>query len=78
MHPHSEHELEKEVAGEYNTFRVYVYMLKVKRGSTREIQRTLGFSSPALALHHLQKLQNFGLITKDCYGIYHVVPRSYN
>jgi hypothetical protein len=70
-------DLEKEVAGEYNTFRTYVYMLKAKRVSVREVQRALGFSSPALAAHHLQKLQNFGLVTKDRYGIYHVVPKNF-
>ena len=70
-------ELEKEVAGEYNTFRVYVYMLRAKRGSVREVQKALGFSSPALATHHLRKLEKFGLVTKDCYGSYHVVPKSF-
>lgn len=38
-----ESDLEKEVAGEYNTFRTYVYMLKAKRASVREVQRALGF-----------------------------------
>jgi len=70
-------DLEKEVAGEYNTFRTYVYMLKAKRASVREVQRTLGFSSVALATHHLQKLENFGLVIKDLYGRYHVVPKNF-
>jgi hypothetical protein len=78
MHIHTDvSDLEKEVAGEYNTFRTYVYMLKAKGGSVREVQRALGFSSPALATHHLQKLENFGLVTKDRYGSYHVVPKSF-
>lgn len=70
-------DLEKEVAGEYNTFRVYIYLLKVKRGSVREVQRALGFSSPTLAAHHLRKLEKFGLVTKDRYGSYHVVAKSF-
>lgn len=78
MHASTEaDDLEKEVAGEYNTFRVYIYMLKAKRGSVREVQRALGFSSPTLATHHLQKLEKLGLITKDQYGSYHVVPKSF-
>lgn len=72
-----EGDLEKEVAGEYNTFRVYVYMLKAKSGSMREVQRALDFSSPALATHHLKKLEKLGLVTKDHHGTYHVVPKSF-
>lgn len=70
-------DLEKEVAGEYNTFRVYLFLLKVRTSSSREIQRTLGFSSTWLATHHLQKLERLGLVTKDRYGDYHVVPKSF-
>lgn len=70
-------DLEREVAGEYNTFRVYLFLLKTKKSSSREIQRTLGFSSTWLATHHLQKLERLGLATKDRYGDYHVVPKSF-
>lgn len=70
-------DLEKEVAGEYNTFRVYLYMLKVKNGSARQVQKALGFSSPWLATHHLEKLESFGLVRKDSYGNYHVVSKSF-
>jgi len=78
MHIHTDvNALEKEVAGEYNTFRTYVYMLKMKVSSARAVQRALGFSSPALATHHLQKLENFGLVAKDRYGNYHVVPKNF-
>ena len=68
---------EKEVAGEYNTFQVYVCLLRVRKTSVRDVQRALGFSSPALALHHLEKLLSLGLAVKDSYGNYNVVPRSF-
>ncbi len=41
-----EEALEREVAGEYNTLRIYIYMLKVKASSSREVQRALDLSSP--------------------------------
>ena len=68
---------EKEVCGEYNTFRVYLYLLRAKEGSARETQRALDFSSPALASHHLEKLEKLGLASKDAYGTYHVIPKSF-
>jgi len=70
-------DLEKEVAGEYNTFRVYLFLLRVRKSSSREVQRTLRFSSTWLATHHLQKLERLGLVTKDRYGDYYVVPKSF-
>lgn len=68
--------LEKEVAGEYNTFRVYLYMLRVKRAKTRDVQRSLGFSSPRLAAHHLEKLNELGLVEKENFH-YRVVSKSF-
>ena len=47
--------LEREVAGEYNTFRVYLLMLRMREASGRDVAYQLGFSSPALAVHHLEK-----------------------
>ena len=69
--------LEKEVAGEYNTFQVYLLMLKVKKASGREVAERLGFSSPSLAVHHLEKLISLKLVRKDRYGVYEVVPRKF-
>lgn len=68
--------LEREVAGEYNTFRVYVHMLRVKRSRTRDVQRSLGFSSPRLAAHHLEKLNELGLVEKENFH-YRVVPKNF-
>lgn len=72
-----EEELAREIAGEYNTFRVYLYMLKVKGSSSREVQRALNLSSPTLAQHHLEKLRKHGLVSKDDDGTYHVISKSF-
>lgn len=69
-------DLEERVAGEYNTFRVYLYMLRVKRARTRDVQRSLRFSSPRLAAHHLEKLNELGLVEKENFH-YRVVPKSF-
>ena len=46
------------------------------RGKTlREVQRRLGFSSPSLALLHLEKLLNWGLVEKDNFGRYRAVKK---
>ena len=68
---------EREVAGEYNTFRVYMVLLRVKKASARDVAELVGFSSPALAVHHLEKLKKLKLVNKDQYGVYHVVPRRF-
>jgi DNA-binding transcriptional ArsR family regulator len=56
--------IESELKG--NTLRVYWTLLKSQTGTTgvREIQRTLKFSSPALASYHLAKLEELGLVEK--------------
>lgn len=36
----------------------------------REVQRALGFSSPSIAVHHLEKLQDLGLVRKKGTGEY--------
>ena len=69
--------LDKEVAGEYNTFRTYLLLLRVGSASARRVQEQLGFSSPSLALHHLEKLRAYGLVDKDSYGEYTPVRRSF-
>ncbi len=58
-----------------NTLRVYWYLLKVPNGSVgaRETQRALKFSSPALAVYHLDKLEELGLAEKMPNGEYRVV-----
>ena len=49
-----------------NTLRVYWFLLECPNNSSgpRQIQRELGFKSPALAAYHLDKLIDLGLVDK--------------
>jgi hypothetical protein len=66
---------EAQVAGELkgNTLRVYWQLLRFSKSSIgpRDIQRKLGFSSPNLAVYHLDKLVDLGLAEKIL-GEYHL------
>ena len=66
-----EDKIESELKG--NTLRVYWMLLQSQNASTgvREIQRQLGFSSPALASYHLNKLAELGLV-EEKNGEYHL------
>ena len=57
-----------------NTLRVYWHLVRYSESSVgpREVQRKLGFSSPALAVYHLDKLVELGLVEKMS-GEYHMV-----
>ena len=65
--------IESQLKGK--TLQVYWYLLRSSNHSAgvREIQRSLHFSSPSIAVHHLQKLQNLGLVTKKGTGEYVLV-----
>jgi len=54
------------------TLLVYWYLLHQPAHAVgvREVQRALGFSSPSIAVHHLEKLQDLGLIRKKGTGEY--------
>ena len=56
-----------------NTLRVYWFLLQCPNscGGPRQIQRELGFKSPALASYHLDKLLELGLVDKKA-GEYQV------
>ena len=58
-----------------NTLRVYWYLLKTPNGlvGARETQRALKFSSPALAVYHLDKLEELGLAEKTTNGEYRLM-----
>ena len=58
-----------------NTLRVYWYLLRTPNSSAgaRETQRALKFSSPALAVYHLDKLEELGLAEKTASGEYRLV-----
>lgn len=50
-----------------NTLRVYWYVMNADKQTVgvREVQRALNFSSPTLALYHLDKLKDLGLVSKE-------------
>lgn len=53
------------------TLQVYLYLLRNgKAMGVREIQKELGFSSPSVAFHHLDKLTNLGIVEKDQFERY--------
>jgi len=62
--------IESQLKGK--TLLVYWLMLKSQSSpvGVREIQRELGFSSPSVAAHHLDKLLSLGLIEKTMRGEY--------
>ncbi|UCB61134.1 MAG: hypothetical protein JSW72_03520 [Candidatus Bathyarchaeota archaeon] len=62
--------IESQLKGK--TLRVYWHLLRAPnhRDGVRAIQRTLRFSSPSVAVHHLEKLQNLGLVAKEPTGDY--------
>jgi len=49
-----------------NTLRVYWFLLECPNNSSgpRQIQRELGFKSPALSAYHLDKLMELGLVNR--------------
>jgi hypothetical protein len=60
-----EEKLASELRG--NTLRAYWALLDSRDGviGPRELQRRLGFSSPALASYHLNKLREMGLVAHE-------------
>ncbi|MGQ9726291.1 MAG: helix-turn-helix domain-containing protein [Candidatus Bathycorpusculaceae bacterium] len=65
--------LESELKGK--TLLVYWYMLGASgsKVGVREVQRKLGFSSPSVAVYHLDKLESLGLVEKTMTGEYVLV-----
>ena len=62
--------LESELKGK--TLLVYWYLVQQPTHTVgvREVQRALNFSSPSIAVHHLEKLQDLGLVQKRGTGEY--------
>lgn len=54
------------------TLLVYWYIIQQPTHTVgvREVQRSLKFSSPSIAVHHLEKLESLGLIDKRATGEY--------
>jgi len=58
------------------TLQVYAYLLRYgKAAGVREVQKELGFSSPSVAFHHLDKLVSLGVVEKDEYERYVLVKK---
>ncbi len=58
-------EMELEYALRGKAWKVYWFLLKNGNPvSVREVQRSLRFSSPSIAYHHLEQLRELGLGTK--------------
>jgi len=58
------------------TLKVYRYVLKNdKETGVREVQRALKLSSPTLAVYHLEKLEQAGLIKRGASG--YIVDKVY-
>ncbi|HID90907.1 TPA: hypothetical protein EYP44_03000 [Candidatus Bathyarchaeota archaeon] len=60
-----ERRLQSELKGK--TLLTYWYLLRRGRSSVgvREVQRSLGFSSPSVAAYHLDKLRGLGLVREE-------------
>lgn len=68
----------KDIADELRgkTIQVYAYLLREgKAAGVREVQKALGFSSPSVAFHHLEKLINLGIVEKDSFERYYVAKK---
>jgi len=54
------------------TLLVYWFLLQQSTHTVgiRQVQRALGFSSPSIAVHHLGKLEDLGLVRKKMTGEY--------
>ncbi len=59
-----------------NTLRVYLYLLQAGASELRDVQKSLGFSTPSLASYHLGKLLEAGYATQNERGQYVVVGDS--
>ena len=62
-----------QVTLEGKTLRVYWLLLNESGLGPREVQRRLHFSSVNVAVHHLEKLAEMGLVVKDGEGKYSVI-----
>ena len=62
---------------EGNTLNVYAFVVKEgKPVGPREVMRGANLSSPSTAYRQLQKLESFGLIQKNLYGLYVVKEKT--
>ena len=66
--------MELEYALRGKAWKVYWFLLKNGNPvSVREVQRSLHFSSPSIAYHHLEQLRELGLVQKQEVGGHYVL-----
>jgi len=61
-----------------NTLRVYLYLLQHNPADLRDVQHSLGLSTPSLASYHLGKLVEGGYVKQNEHGQYLVVSDTTN
>ena len=72
MNANDQTELEYALRGK--AWKVYWFLLKNGNPvSVREVQRSLHFSSPSIAYHHLEQLRELGLVQKQEVGGHYVL-----
>ena len=72
MNANEETQLEYALRGK--AWKVYWFLLKNGNpASVREVQRSLHFSSPSIAYHHLEQLRELGLVQKQEIGGHYVL-----
>jgi DNA-binding transcriptional ArsR family regulator len=72
LNANEETQLEYALRGK--AWKVYWFLLKNGNPvSVREVQRSLHFSSPSIAYHHLEQLRELGLVQKQEVGGHYVL-----
>src|SRR5512137_1442528 len=72
LNKEGEPDLEYALRGK--AWKVYWFLLKTGQPvGVREVQRTLRFSSPSVAFHHLEQLRELGLVEKQEVGGHYVL-----
>lgn len=67
-------EIELEYALRGKAWKVYWFLLKNGNPvGVREVQRSLHFSSPSIAYHHLEQLRELGLVQKQEVGGHYIL-----
>ncbi|MHA1967562.1 MAG: winged helix-turn-helix domain-containing protein [Candidatus Hodarchaeales archaeon] len=58
------------------TLDIYFFLLRKKEAAgVREIQRSLGLSSPSVSSYHLEKLENLEVVRKNRFGNYEIAKK---
>jgi len=58
-------------------YRVYLCLLKSRAASVRDIQKAMGFLTPAQGKYHLERLVDLGLAKEDDDGLFRATERRF-